>query len=466
MDPRNEREPVPELALADVRRDLLRLAEALAAGEASLTPVPPASHRPRVFAVFSSLIVLGTPLVRAQSVATSLSLVWAMDQKNKGLLRSTAQTRTQLSSYISEARKPLAAIRTLGGILERQFRPGEAPRDLATAIQEQGTQLSDLAADLQVALYSETGAGLLPEPGGGQGPGQEQLRGGFTEGAPALGPGAREEQPREERLRQEGRGEAGSREEPPHAIDAEATPVHASASVTDVTPTEPGPRIDGSGDGDSGRAGAVASTSASDPPSALQQQRQPAAAEVVTTHADPKRVTHPRPHSASEQCSIPSVLRPLLGAMDGIARSSRVTLVADVPEDRNREEPFTALASSREVKRVLSLMLETALQQTPPGGRMEVRVSRQRTLEGSAVVVEVVCRTSSGAHAQGECLSPAAPATAPPMRLRHRQCASCLPPRRCALTRVPGSLFLFLSASRWEHRVGRGRARSGVVARG
>lgn len=66
------------------------------------------------------------------------------------------------------------------------------------------------------------------------------------------------------------------------------------------------------------------------------------------------------------------------------------------------EEPLTALASARDVKRVLSVVLETALQLTPPGGKMEVRVSLQRALEGaSAVLVDVACRTASGAPAQG-----------------------------------------------------------------
>lgn len=380
---------------------------------------------------------LNPPPASPQSLATSLSLVWAMDQKNKLLLRATAQTRSRLTSYISEAKKPLAAIRTLGGILERQFRPGEAPRDLATAIQEQGTQLSDLAGELQVALYSDTG--LLPEPAeappagqvnGGGGASLEPLppaaagAGAPAEGAAALGAQTAGE-PAAAAAGNAATGHHHKDDGHSAAIDAEVTAVSPSASVTDVTPTPAAAadssgskRRGGSGTGNgNGSATAAASPAAVSPPPPQQQQRpgrqqqqptqqqeQPkqlaASAAEVVPHA-PSRVTHPRRHSATEQCSVPSVLRPLLGAMDGIARSSRVTLVADVPEDRNKEEPFTALANSRDVKRVLSLILETALQQTPPGGKMEVRVSRQRTLEGSAVVVEVACRTAKGAPAQG-----------------------------------------------------------------
>lgn len=48
-----------------------------------------------------------------------------------------------------------------------------------------------------------------------------------------------------------------------------------------------------------------------------------------------------------------------------------------------------------------SLILETALQQTPPGGKMEVHVSRQRTLEGQVVLLEVLCRSTKGSSAKG-----------------------------------------------------------------
>ena len=84
-----------------------------------------------------------------------------------------------------------------------------------------------------------------------------------------------------------------------------------------------------------------------------------------------------------------AVLRPLLGAMDGVARLDGKRLIAELQD----ASVLTALAPA-DVKAALSATLQTGLHATPAGGTLQVRVRlRQRGDCG----VDLICLDAEGA---------------------------------------------------------------------
>jgi hypothetical protein len=101
---------------------------------------------------------------------------------------------------------------------------------------------------------------------------------------------------------------------------------------------------------------------------------------------------------------VASVLRPLLGALDGVARAGGVTLLAALPPG----DTPSAAAPSADVRRALSAALEAALHATPRGGALQVALSFEAQHGAPAAAVEVRCRPPSS----GDDASPAAGAAA------------------------------------------------------
>ena len=100
---------------------------------------------------------------------------------------------------------------------------------------------------------------------------------------------------------------------------------------------------------------------------------------------------------SSEQCDVGSVLRPLLGALDGVAQATGVAVFASLPglggardDDDDYDDgpvPLLAAVSAADARRALSAALEATLHATPPGGSLQVRL-RSR---GAMLCVDVRC---------------------------------------------------------------------------
>ena len=101
--------------------------------------------------------------------------------------------------------------------------------------------------------------------------------------------------------------------------------------------------------------------------------------------------------SSNEQCDVGSVLRPLLGALDGVAQATGVAVFASLPglggardDDDDGDDgpvPLLAAISAADARRSLSAALEATLHATPPGGSLQVRL-RSR---GAMLCVDVRC---------------------------------------------------------------------------
>jgi GAF domain-containing protein len=262
------------------------------------------------------------------AVARSLALAWALDQAAASARLASSQRARQLSAYLTQARSPLAAIRTLGGLLARQLAPDEPPRDLAAVIIEQSERLGDLTTSLQAALFPGT---LLPAPGGAS--------------AQASLPGT--------------------------AV------AHAPAG------TRWGDGVDASGGDD-------------------------ADTEELWSRPDE---AGPSLGAPADQCDVGAVLRPLLGALDGVAQATGVAVIASLPglgeagahddddEDGDRggggPMPLLAAISAADARRALSAALEATLHATPPGGTLQVSVRSS----GAMLSVDVRCTADQMARA-------------------------------------------------------------------
>ena len=256
------------------------------------------------------------------AVARSLALAWALDQAAASARLASSQRARQLSAYLAQARSPLAAIRTLGGLLARQLAPDEPPRDLAAVIIEQSERLGDLTTSLQAALFPGT---LLPAPGGG------------ASAQASLGPGTAVAHAPGGQRWGDGVDAAG-------ADDADTEELWSR-------PDEAGPALG----------------------------------------------------AAAEQCDVGAVLRPLLGALDGVAQATGVAVIASLPglggahagahdddEDGDRgggPMPLLAALSAPDARRVLSAVLEATLHATPAGGTLQVSVRGS----GAMLCVDVRC---------------------------------------------------------------------------
>jgi hypothetical protein len=99
-------------------------------------------------------------------------------------------------------------------------------------------------------------------------------------------------------------------------------------------------------------------------------------------------------HTEQQQYStdVVAVLRPLLGAMDGVARLDGKRLIAELLQETS---VLTAIAPA-DVKAALSAALQTGLHATPAGGTLRVRVA-QRQGQGHDWGVDVLCLDASGA---------------------------------------------------------------------
>jgi len=89
------------------------------------------------------------------AAARALSLCWALDQ-------SSSASAAQAGEFLAQARQPLAALSTLGGLLSRQLgAEGGPPLELAEQLRHQAERLRELTNSLEEALYASPPAALL-----------------------------------------------------------------------------------------------------------------------------------------------------------------------------------------------------------------------------------------------------------------------------------------------------------------
>jgi signal transduction histidine kinase len=102
--------------------------------------------------------------------------------------------------------------------------------------------------------------------------------------------------------------------------------------------------------------------------------------------------------AAAELCDVSAVLRPLLGALDGVAQAAGVAVIASLPglgaahsDDHGDHDggpvPLLAAVSAADARRSLSAALEATLQATPAGGTLQVQVRGS----GAMLCVDVRC---------------------------------------------------------------------------
>jgi len=94
-------------------------------------------------------------------------------------------------------------------------------------------------------------------------------------------------------------------------------------------------------------------------------------------------------------CDVAALLRPLLGALDGVARGAGKRLLAELPVDEGAEAPLLAALPEREVRAFLSAALQAGLGAAPRMGT--VRVSLRRSGIHGAPTVRVAVLAPSGA---------------------------------------------------------------------
>ncbi len=231
-------------------------------------------------------------------------------------------------------------------MLTRTLAPDAPPRDMAAVITAQSDRLSELTSALQAALYP-----TLPAPGAAPGAVSPGAQGSYGAGYRGWSGDVASEEDDDE--------EIWSRGEPMVCADVAGGTPAAAGALPGVLPSSA-----------AAAAAAAASSSASS-----QLRRLPPAGGGATS-------------SSSERCDVASVLRPLLGALDGVARAGGVTLLAALPPG----DTPSAAAPSADVRRALSAALEAALHATPRGGALQVALSFEAQHGAPAAAVEVRCR--------------------------------------------------------------------------
>ena len=105
-----------------------------------------------------------------EAFASAFVDAWAIHRNGVIALGATYRANETVGGYLYESRRPLTALRTLGGMLKTYLKPGDPAGDMAEALVRQGDALAELSAKLESALYPSISAaerGALYNNGGG-----------------------------------------------------------------------------------------------------------------------------------------------------------------------------------------------------------------------------------------------------------------------------------------------------------
>jgi len=105
-----------------------------------------------------------------EAFASAFVDAWAIHRNGVIALGATYRANETVGGYLYESRRPLTALRTLGGMLKTYLKPDDPAGDMAEALVRQGDALAELSAKLESALYPSKSAaerGALYNNGGG-----------------------------------------------------------------------------------------------------------------------------------------------------------------------------------------------------------------------------------------------------------------------------------------------------------
>lgn len=91
--------------------------------------------------------------VETIKIARSLALACVMDQRTLLLQQSSWQRGVRIGDLLEQVRGPLAAIRTLGKMLQPQLKQGEISSDVLEDILVQGERMKDVVQQFQEVFY-------------------------------------------------------------------------------------------------------------------------------------------------------------------------------------------------------------------------------------------------------------------------------------------------------------------------
>lgn len=98
-----------------------------------------------------------------RKIAQSLAIACVMDQRTLLLQHSSWQRGVRVGDLLEQIRGPLAAIRTLGRMLQPQMKKGEISTDILKDILVQGEQMKDVVQQFQEVVYlNENPSNMLP----------------------------------------------------------------------------------------------------------------------------------------------------------------------------------------------------------------------------------------------------------------------------------------------------------------
>jgi len=104
-----------------------------------------------------------------EAFASAFVDAWAIHRNGVIALGATYRANRTVGGYLYESRRPLTALRTLGGMLKTYLKPDDPAGDMAEALVRQGDALAELSAKLESALYPTKSAsemGALYNTGG------------------------------------------------------------------------------------------------------------------------------------------------------------------------------------------------------------------------------------------------------------------------------------------------------------
>ena len=104
-----------------------------------------------------------------EAFASAFVDAWAIHRNGVIALGATYRANQTVGGYLYESRRPLTALRTLGGMLKTYLKPDDPAGDMAEALVRQGDALAELSAKLESALYPTKSAsemGALYNTGG------------------------------------------------------------------------------------------------------------------------------------------------------------------------------------------------------------------------------------------------------------------------------------------------------------
>ncbi|MCO5558191.1 hypothetical protein L7F22_011770 [Adiantum nelumboides] len=91
--------------------------------------------------------------LEGKKIAQSLAIACVMDQRTLLLQHSSWQRGVRVGDLLEQIRGPLAALRTLGKMLQPQLKKGEISTDILEDILVQGEQMKDVVQQFQEVVY-------------------------------------------------------------------------------------------------------------------------------------------------------------------------------------------------------------------------------------------------------------------------------------------------------------------------